>query len=79
MADSDYALFIENQGEKIVSVRRDGTVEYGPGYDPDTAAINLWNAVAMYANQTLEFGACECPGCGHVFVTAPKEAPDGNP
>lgn len=34
-------------GEMLVLIRSDGSIEYGPDYDPDAAAKILWEAVAQ--------------------------------
>jgi len=35
-----------HDGTLMVSVKGEGTVEYGPDYDPDTTARTFWQALA---------------------------------
>lgn len=44
-----YAIQIcTNDGEPLVSIKMDGTVEYGKGYTPDEAAKQFWEAMARW-------------------------------
>lgn len=40
--------FTDNDGKLAVTVWMDGTVEYGEGYVPSTAAKAFWQAVRWY-------------------------------
>ena len=37
-----------SDGEVLVRVHYDGTLEYGPGYEPDVAARTFWEAIAAH-------------------------------
>lgn len=43
----------------LVTVHPDGTLEYGPGYDPDEAARRFWDAMRFHM-------PARCERCGHV-------------
>ena len=45
--------------QPLVSIHPDGTLEYGPGYDPDEAARRFWDALRHYM-------PARCPNCGRV-------------
>jgi hypothetical protein len=43
----DYAIVVtDNSGAPLVSVKTDGTIEYGPNYKPDLAARTFWTAMS---------------------------------
>ncbi len=44
----DVLLSVMGQnGERMVAIRRDGTVEYGPGVELDAASETFWRAIAQ--------------------------------
>jgi hypothetical protein len=45
--------------QPLVSIHPDGTLEYGPGYEPDAAARTFWDALRRYM-------PARCPNCGCV-------------
>jgi hypothetical protein len=46
-------------GTPLVKIHPDGTLEYGPNYDPDEAASRFWEAMRFRM-------PTRCPGCGRV-------------
>jgi hypothetical protein len=46
-------------GTPLVKIHPNGTLEYGPNYDPDEAARRFWDAMAHYL-------PTRCPACGRV-------------
>lgn len=62
--------------QPMVSIHPDGTLEYGPDYDPDEAARTFWDALRHYL-------PAHCPNCGQVArqvdTAPPKPAPGGGP
>jgi hypothetical protein len=38
-----------DNGQYLVRIHPDGTLEYGPGYTPDEAAARFWDAVRRHA------------------------------
>lgn len=49
----DEIFSIYDQGNVIVTVKRDGTVEFGEGYEPDKAAKIFWESVVQYMPEHL--------------------------
>jgi hypothetical protein len=45
-----------HNGQPIVTVHHDGHLEYGPGYQPDQAARQFWDAVEQHA-RNIQYGA----------------------
>lgn len=45
-----------HNGQPIVTVHHDGHLEYGPGYQPDHAARQFWDAVEQHA-RNIQYGA----------------------
>ncbi|MER5653447.1 hypothetical protein ABT076_10570 [Streptomyces sp. NPDC002131] len=43
----------------LVTIHPNGTLEYGPGYDPDDAARRFWDAMRLHM-------PARCKSCGHV-------------
>jgi hypothetical protein len=43
----------------LVKIQPDGTLEYGPDYDPDEAARRFWEAMRVHL-------PTRCGNCGHV-------------
>lgn len=43
----------------LVTIHPNGTLEYGPGYDPDDAARRFWDAMRFHM-------PARCQACGHV-------------
>ena len=43
----------------LVKIHPDGTLEYGPDYDPDEAASRFWEAMRLHM-------PTRCVSCGHV-------------
>jgi hypothetical protein len=43
----------------LVTIQPNGTLEYGPGYDPDEAARRFWDAMRFHM-------PARCTRCGHV-------------
>jgi hypothetical protein len=48
-----------DDGTPMVKIHPNGTLEYGPNYDPDEAARRFWDAMRIHMPN-------ECPACGHV-------------
>ncbi|MFI0822247.1 hypothetical protein ACH4TX_42260 [Streptomyces sp. NPDC021098] len=46
--------------QPLVTIHPDGTLEYGPGYDPDEAASRFWDALRRCMPG-------RCPSCGHIL------------
>jgi hypothetical protein len=44
-----------HNGQPIVTVHHDGHLEYGPGYQPDQAARQFWDAVEQHA-RNIQYG-----------------------
>jgi len=49
-----YLLQISNNSEPMVSLKMDGTIEYGPDYTPDEAARIFWEALGILPRKTTE-------------------------
>jgi hypothetical protein len=49
-----YLLQISNNSEPIVSVKMDGTIEYGSNYTPDEAARIFWEALGVLPKHAAE-------------------------
>lgn len=47
------SLCIHASNKIIVTIRPDGTIEYGEGYTPDDAARALWDAVGLERKQRV--------------------------
>lgn len=45
-----------NNGQPVVTVHHDGRLEYGPGYQPDEAARQFWDAVEQLS-RNIQYGA----------------------
>ncbi len=48
-----YILYIQHDGEMMIGILDNGTVEYGVNYNPDEAARIFWACIAGYAPVTL--------------------------
>jgi hypothetical protein len=46
-------------GAPLVTIHPNGTLEYGPGYDPDDAARRFWDAMRYHM-------PARCGRCGHA-------------
>lgn len=49
--------------QPLVTIKPDGTLDYGPDYNPDEAAQIFWDSLRRY------MGA-RCPSCGHAPALA---------
>lgn len=47
MSDADQSIVIKQAGKPLVTIKPDGTLEYGDGYTPDKAARAFWAAVGL--------------------------------
>lgn len=53
-----FCFQIAQHGEMLATVRFDGTLVYGPNYDPDQASRIFWEYIARYIpRQLVELGA----------------------
>lgn len=53
----DFVLALRaDDGELVVGIRPDGSIERGPHYQPDTAAREFWDAVSRAAHAASPFG-----------------------
>jgi hypothetical protein len=53
-----------DDGHPLVTIHPNGTLEYGPTYQPDEAAQQFWDALRHYM-------PARCPNCGHIRTEAP--------
>ncbi|WP_020135025.1 hypothetical protein [Streptomyces sp. 351MFTsu5.1] len=51
-------------GQPLVTIHPDGTLDYGPGYTPDEAARTFWDALRRLM-------PARCPACGHIGLETP--------
>lgn len=49
-----FLIQISNNSEPLVSLKMDGTIEYGPNYTPDEAARVFWEALGILPRNTRE-------------------------
>lgn len=56
-APPEFALALRtDDGELIVGIRADGSIERGPTYQPDAAAAEFWDAISRAAQAASPFG-----------------------
>lgn len=52
-------IMSEDNRTPLVTIHPNGTLEYGPGYNPDEAARRFWDAMRHHM-------PARCEHCGHV-------------
>lgn len=56
-APPEFAIALhEDDGTLIIGIRPDGSIHRGPNYQPDTAAIEFWDAVTRAAQAASPWG-----------------------
>jgi hypothetical protein len=59
MLPTDTAFTLTAAHETLVTIKPDGTLEYGPNYTPDAAAKAMWSAISKEAQLMLSLAKRE--------------------
>jgi hypothetical protein len=59
MMPTDTVFTLTDANETLVTIKPDGTLEYGPNYTPDAAAKAMWSAISKEAQLMLSLARRE--------------------